>query len=337
VNSEKPRNKIFDKPNDVVRFMHISDTHLWSEKRGQPFGTAGHDPVIWKSIWEMLPALKPDAVLWSGDIAAGQDWKAYQIPNSPQGPLKPTIADIRYVKDYHIPVYSVPGNHDHYVIFWKIFFYVRTKILFQKFFQSGNYPRLNVFKKKDMQFNIFRIDSSSGITAFDKMTLSAGCLHKRDIKILKNWRRIAREGGEIYGIKITPEILSQSWNILIIHHELTDDRFYSDISESSKIELIKFIAQIPIHVIACGHLHEQNVSYYPLFGPGRLDKKRNWLYMKNNNRLRTEHVRISRAGSTCERFEETNTMNLIDFNKTTFSIKTLLYDKIENSFLPNKM
>ncbi|MFO7891234.1 MAG: metallophosphoesterase [bacterium] len=337
MDSEKLRNNIPDKSGDTVRFMHISDTHLWPEKRRQPFGTDGHDPIIWNSIWEMLPVLKPDAILWSGDIAAGQDWRAYQIANSPEGPLKHTISDIRYVKDFNIPVYSVPGNHDHYVVFWKIFFYVRSRILFRKFFQKSSCPSLNVFKKKNIQFNIFRIDSSSGINTFDRMTFSAGCIHKRDLTTLKHWREIARNGGKINEIKITPEILANSWNILVIHHELTKNRFYSDISKKSKIELIKLIAQIPIHVIACGHLHEQKISYYPLFGPGRLNKKKNWLYMKNNNMLSAEHVRISRAGSTCEKFEEENTMNLIDFDKSSFSIKTLIFDKKRKIFILNSI
>lgn len=337
MHSKKLCNNIPDKPNHIVRFMHISDTHLWSEKRGQPFGTAGHDPLVWKSIWKALPVLKPDAILWSGDIAAGQDWKAYQIVNSPEGPLKPEISDIRYVKDYNIPVYAVPGNHDHYVVFWKIFFYVRSRMLFRKFFQRSNCPSLNIFKKNDIQFNIFRIDSSSGINTFDKMTFSAGCIHKRDLKVLKQWREVARNGGIINGVTITPEILAHSWNILVIHHELTKDRFYIDISKKSKIELMKLIAQIPIQVVACGHLHRQKVSYYPLFGPGGLNKKKNWLYMKNNNMLFAEHVRISRAGSTCEKFEKTHTMNLIDFDKDSFSIKTLIFDKNCNTFILNSI
>jgi len=337
MDSDNTKFKIPDKLDDVVRFMHISDTHLWSEKRGQPFGTVGHDPVIWNSIWKMLPVIQPDAILWSGDIAAGQDWNAYQLANSPEGPLKPVVSDIRYVKNYNIPVYSVPGNHDHYIEFWKIFFYVRSKFIFNKFFQKCNCPNLSMLKKNNIRFNIFRIDSSSGINTFDKMTLSAGCIHNKDLKTLKKWREIARQGGMINNIKVDPEILSNSWNILLIHHELTKDRFYSDISKKSKIELIKFIAQIPIHVIACGHLHEQKISYYPLFGPGRLNKKKNWLYMKNNNMLQTEHVRISRAGSTCEKYEEKNTMNLIDFNKKSFSIKTLIYDKKKNAFVMNNI
>ncbi len=337
MNSKKIKNKIPDKSKDVVRFMHISDTHLWSEKWGQPFGTVGHDPMIWNSIWKMLPAVQPDAVLWSGDIAAGQDWNAYQVANSPEGPLKHEIADIRYIKNYNIPVYSVPGNHDHYISFWKIFFYVRNKFIFNKFFQKSNCPSLNVFKKKNIRFNIFRIDSSSGINTFDKMTFSAGCIHKRDLKVLKHWREIARNGGMIKTNKINPEILSDSWNILVIHHELTKDRFYSDISKKSKIELMKLIAQIPIHVIACGHLHKQKISYFPLFGAGRLNTKKNLPYMKNNNMIRAEHVRISRAGSTCEKFEKQNTMNLIDFNKTSFSIKTLIYDNKTKAFILNRM
>ncbi len=335
MNPEKLKNKISDKPDNMVRFMHISDTHLWPEVRNQPFGTVGHNPLAWESIWKMLPIIKPDAIFWSGDVAAGQDKKAYEIATYPSGPLSEEITDIRYIKADELPVYSVPGNHDHYIAFWKIFFYVRSKIIFRKFFQRDSCPSLNVFTKKNIRFNIFRIDSSSGINTFDKMTFSAGCIHKRDIKIIKNWRDITRKGGVINGINITPEGLYNSWNILIIHHELTENHFYNDISEKSKMEIIKLIAQVPIHVIACGHLHKQKVSYYRLFGPGRLNKKRDWVNMKNANKLRTEFVRISRAGSTCENFEATNTMNLIDFTKTSFSIKTLVFDKKKRIFIPN--
>src|SRR5512136_2655715 len=107
------------KENGVPRFLHISDTHLWPEGEALPMVVVvplkGHDPGPWAAIWDLVGREKPDAILWSGDIATAQNRDAYELASRELAPARPVQGNVR-THITGIPVSCVPGNHDHYSV-----------------------------------------------------------------------------------------------------------------------------------------------------------------------------------------------------------------------------
>ncbi len=87
---------LFAIPVHAFLFVHVTDTHLSASGAG-PFGTRGQDAL--RDLAAMLPVLKPQFVVATGDIADGGDepsWKLF----------------LEIMKDAPCPVYPVAGNHD---------------------------------------------------------------------------------------------------------------------------------------------------------------------------------------------------------------------------------
>ena len=87
---------LFAIPAHAFLFVHITDTHLSASGAGS-YGTRGQDTL--RDLTAMLPVIKPEFVLATGDIADGGDeasWKLF----------------LEITKDAPCPVYPVAGNHD---------------------------------------------------------------------------------------------------------------------------------------------------------------------------------------------------------------------------------
>ncbi len=83
----------------MIRFIHISDTHIGPNKDFTLQGVATFQPFekVLKAI-SSLP-FRPDFIVHTGDIAADPDERSYDLFN--------TMA-----KDISMPIYYVAGNHD---------------------------------------------------------------------------------------------------------------------------------------------------------------------------------------------------------------------------------
>lgn len=83
----------------MIRFIHISDTHIGPSKEFLLQGVNTYYPfqTVLKAI-QNLP-FRPDFIVHTGDIVADPDEKSYAL-----------FADT--VKDISIPIYYVSGNHD---------------------------------------------------------------------------------------------------------------------------------------------------------------------------------------------------------------------------------
>lgn len=310
----------------VAKFLHISDTHLWVE--GDPLPLVafvplrGHNPGPWGTIWTLVERERPDAILWSGDVATAQEAAAYGLANERLAGVKGKPAAVR-AHASGIPVFCVPGNHDHYSIVGRAAFYLRAGSTYART-MSNPAPSVHSLSIRGKQFFIFRLDSSSGINVADSLRLATGRIHKNDLALLDLWRAVARKGGELDGVKVTPESLRTSCNIVLMHHDLSSTSAFFDLDAASATKLLKFMAAMPIHLLAYGHLHTPDERVYELFGRGRLTTRQRGALAKNDS-LRAESVRISRAGTASQVEAVSHTVHLIEF-ATPIRIRRLRYD-----------
>ncbi len=88
-----------DKDRIMIRFIHISDTHIGPSKDFELQGVNTYNPF--QKVLEGIQSLpfQPDFIIHTGDIAADPDRQSYSLFAS-------------MVKDIHIPFYYVTGNHD---------------------------------------------------------------------------------------------------------------------------------------------------------------------------------------------------------------------------------
>ncbi len=310
----------------IARFLHISDTHLWSEGRPLPLVVVvplrGHEPGPWGAIWTLVERERPDAILWSGDVATAQEAEAYGLANERLASVKGKPGGVR-AHASGIPVFCVPGNHDHYSMVGRAAFYLRDGSTYARIFNDPA-PSVHRLSIRGKQFFIFRLDSSSGINVGDSLRLATGRIHKNDLALLDRWRTVARKGGELDGEKVTPERLRSSSNILLMHHDLSSTSAFFDLDAASATRLLKFMAAMPVHLVACGHIHTPEERVYELFGRGRLTRRQRSALAKDGA-LRAESVRISRAGTASQAEAVSRTVHVIEFG-TSIRIQRLRYD-----------
>ncbi len=310
----------------AARFLHITDTHLWAEGEPPPLVVvvplAGHDPGPWGAIWSLVERERPDAILWTGDVATAQEAAAYALANERLAPVEGKPGKVR-LHPAGAPVFCVPGNHDHYSLVGRAAFYLRDGSTYARAFNDP-VPSVHHLRIGEREFFIFRVDSSSGISVGDSLRLATGRLHRKDIAALEGWRAAARTGGELAGERVTPERLAHSWNILLMHHDPSPGRPFFDMDAASATVLLKLAAALPVHLVACGHLHTPDERVFELFGPGRLSaRQRNAL--ARTGQLRAESVRISRAGTSSQAGAVTHSAHLIEFD-SRIRIRRLRYD-----------
>ena len=310
----------------IARFLHISDTHLWVEGEPLPLAVVvplrGHDPGPWRAFWTLVERERPDAILWSGDVATAQEAAAYGLANERLASVKAKPGGVR-VHASGVPVFCVPGNHDHYSMVGRAAFYLRNGSTYART-MSDPAPSVHHLIVRGKDFFIFRLDSSSGINVGDSLRLATGRIHKNDLALLDLWRIVARNGGELDGVKVTPESLRTSCNIVLMHHDLSSARPFFDLDAASATKLLKFMATMPIHLVACGHIHTPDERVYELFGRGRLTTRQRGALAKNDS-LRAESVRISRAGTASQAEAVSHTVHLIEF-AAPIRIRRLRYD-----------
>jgi len=310
----------------IAKFLHISDTHLWVEGEPLPLVVVmplrGHDPGPWGAIWAFVERERPDAILWSGDVATAQDEAAYALANERLATLNGKAVAVRFHTS-GTPVFCVPGNHDHYSLAGRVAFYLRDGSTYART-MGAPAPSVHHLSIRGKHFFIFRLDSSSGINAADSLRLATGRFHKNDLALLDRWRVVARNGGELDGVMVTPESLRTSCNIVLMHHDLSSARVFFDLDAASATRLLKFIAAMPIHLVACGHIHTPDERVYELFGRGRLTTRQRGALAKNDS-LRAESVRISRAGTTSQVEAVSHTAHLIEVGASV-RIRRLRYD-----------
>ncbi|HLE60786.1 MAG TPA: metallophosphoesterase [Thermoanaerobaculaceae bacterium] len=299
----------------IARFLHITDTHLWPEAEPLPLVVVvplrGHDPGPWAAIWALVEREKPDAILWSGDIATAQHRAAYALANQRLAPAKGTPESVR-THTAGIPVFCVPGNHDHYSVVGRAAVYLRDGSTYNRTFNDAA-PSVHHLSIRGMDFFIFRLDSSSGINVGDSLQLATGRIHRDDLAVVDRWRSVARRGGELAGEKVTPDGLRRSRNILLMHHDLGAKAAFHAMDRASATRLLKLMAATPIHLLACGHIHTPDDREYKLFGPGKLDKRQRGA-LERDGTLRARSVRISRAGTSSQAGAVTHTVHIIEFD-----------------------
>jgi 3',5'-cyclic AMP phosphodiesterase CpdA len=309
-----------------ARFLHISDTHLWPE--GEPLPVvvvvplSGHEPGPWAAIWELVARERPDAILWTGDVATAQHRGAYALANQELTPAKPRPGSVRAHLS-GVPVFCVPGNHDHYSLVGRTTVYLRDGSTFRRAFTDPA-PSVHNLKVGGREFFIFRIDSSSGINVGDSLQLATGRIHRRDLAVLEKWRRVARDGGDLAGETVTPERLRRSGNMLLMHHDLGSRAPFHVLDRESATALLKLAASVPIHLLACGHIHTPDERVYSLFGRGALDRRQRGA-LARAGLLRADSVRISRAGTACQAGAVSHTVQIIEFDPGT-RIRRLRFD-----------
>jgi DNA repair exonuclease SbcCD nuclease subunit len=297
------------------KLLHISDTHLWPE--GEPLPVVvvvplrGHDPAPWAAIWELVERERPDAILWSGDVATAQHHAAYVLANRQLAPARRAPGSVR-THSTGIPVFPVPGNHDHYSVVGRAAVYLRDGATYTRTFNDST-PSVHHLSIKGKDFFVFRLDSSSGINVGDSLQLATGRIHRKDCALIDRWREVARKGGELAGEKVTPKSLQRSWNILLMHHDLGARAAFHEMDAGSATRLLKLMAVTPIHLLACGHIHTPDSREYKLFGPGRLDKRQRGALAKAGS-LRGRSVWISRAGTSSQAQAVSHTVHIIEFD-----------------------
>lgn len=282
----------------------------------------GHEENSWAAIWKLLLSENPDAILWSGDVATAQDPTAYHIANSKLTKLL-KLPEKSRKEISGIPVYCVPGNHDHFSVKAKTTFYLRKTSIFRKTIVNPK-PTEHVLNVKRKKIVIFSVDSSSGINSADSPKLAIGRIHKEDLKIIDKWMDIAKSGGVVDSIYMTINDLKNACKILLIHHDLSSKKKFHGIKGDGLKKLLKFCANMPIDIVACGHIHSPNTRIYKLFGRGKLDK-RQYKNMQRKGILKGESVKISRPGTTCQNGANTHTIHIIEINNDTVDIHQLRY------------
>ena len=311
---------------DVPRFLHISDTHLWVEGEPPPLVTVvplrGHDAGPWAAIWELVERERPDAILWTGDVATAQQVSAYALANRHLAPPAGAPGPVR-AHPSGIPVFCVPGNHDHYAVVGRAVFYLRDRTAYRAVFNDPA-PSVHHLRVRGRDVFVFRLDSSSGIHAGDSLRLATGRIHRDDLAVLDAWSETARAGGTLAGEEVTPESLLRSCNVLLMHHDLASKVAFHDLDARSAARLLKFMASTPIHLLACGHHHTPDERGYELFGPGRLDARQRGALAKGG-RLRAQEVRISRAGTASQAGAFSQTVHLVELGDP-IRIRRLRYD-----------
>jgi 3',5'-cyclic AMP phosphodiesterase CpdA len=298
-----------------AKFLHITDTHLWPEGEALPMVVVvplkGHDPGPWAAVWDLVEREKPDAILWSGDIATAQNPGAYELASRELAPAKRVPGGVR-THTNGIPVFCVPGNHDHYSVVGRAAIYLRDSSAYDRTFDEAA-PSVHHLSIWGMDFFIFRLDSSSGINVGDSLQLAVGRIHRDDLAIVDRWRSVARRGGELAGEMVTPDRLRRSHNILLMHHDLGAKAAFHAIERGSATRLLKLMAAIPIHLLACGHIHVPDERVHELFGPGRLDKRQRGALAREGT-LRAHSVRVSRAGTSSQTGAVSHTVHVIEFD-----------------------
>jgi len=88
-----------DKDRFMIRFIHLSDTHIGSSKDFTLQGVRTYE-----SFQKIIAAIQslpfqPDFIIHTGDIAADPDEKSYELFNT-------------MIQDITVPMYYVTGNHD---------------------------------------------------------------------------------------------------------------------------------------------------------------------------------------------------------------------------------
>jgi 3',5'-cyclic AMP phosphodiesterase CpdA len=299
----------------IARFLHITDTHLWPEGESLPLVIVvplrGHDPGPWAAIWALVEREKPDAILWTGDVATAQHRTAYALANRELAPAERKPDSVR-AHTTGIPVFCVPGNHDHYSIVGRAAVYLRAGATYNRTFHDAA-PSVHHLRIRGTDFFIFCLDSSSGINVGDSLQLATGRIHRDDLAVVDRWRSVARRGGELAGEVVTPDSLRRSRNILLMHHDLGAKAAFHEMDRESATRVLKLMAATPIHLLACGHIHAPDDQEYRLFGPGRLDKRQRAALARDGT-LRTQSVRISRAGTSSQVGAASHTVHIIEFD-----------------------
>ena len=310
----------------VPRLLHISDTHLWPEDEPLPLvivvPLTGHDPGPWAAIWALVEREKPDAILWTGDVATAQEAGAYAIANAQLAPVKGAPGSVR-AHTTGIPVFCVPGNHDHYSVVGRAAVYMRDGSTYRRSLNDAA-PSVHHLSIKGKDFFLFRLDSSSSINVGDSLQLATGRIHRKDLAVIDMWRAVARSGGELAGERVTPESLERSCNVLLMHHDLGSKEAFHEMDSESATRLLKLMAATPIHLLACGHIHVPDERVYELFGPGRLAKRQRGALAKAGS-LRAESVRISRAGTSSQGGAASHTVHIVEIG-ADLRIRRLRYD-----------
>jgi len=298
------------------RFLHITDTHLWPVGEPLPrvlaFSLRGHDSGPWVAIWALVAREKPDAILWSGDVATAQEAGAYALANVQLAPVKGAPESVR-TNAAGVPVFCVPGNHDHYSLLGRSAIYLRAGATYNRTFNDAA-PSVHHLGIRGTDFFIFRLDSSSGINVGDVLQLATGRIHRDDLAVVDRWRSVARRGGEFDGERVTPDRLRRSRNILLMHHDLGAKAAFHEMDRASATRILKLMAATPIHLLACGHIHTPDDREYRLFGPGRLDKRQRAALARDGT-LRAQSVRISRAGTSSQAAAVSHTVHMIEFDE----------------------
>jgi Calcineurin-like phosphoesterase len=310
----------------IAKFLHITDTHLWPEGESLPIVVVvplkGHDPAPWAAIWNLVEREKPDAILWSGDVATAQSRDAYALANRELAPARRVPGAVR-THTTGIPVLCVPGNHDHYSVVGRAAVYLRAGAAYTRTFNDAA-PSVHHLRIRGTNFFIFRIDSSSGINVGDSLQLAAGRIHRDDLGVVDHWRSVARKGGEFDGEPVTPDSLRRARNILLMHHDLGAKAAFHAMDRTSATRLLKLMAATPIHLLACGHIHAADDRGHKLFGPGGLDKRQRGALAREGT-LRADSVRISRAGTSSQAGAASHTVHVIEFDEG-IRIRRLRFD-----------
>jgi DNA repair exonuclease SbcCD nuclease subunit len=310
----------------VPKLLHISDTHLWPEGKPLPLvivvPLTGHDAGPWAAIWDLVERERPDAILWTGDVATAQQAGAYAIANAQLAPVKGVPGNVR-THATGIPVFCVPGNHDHYSVVGRAAVYMRDGSTYRRTFNDAA-PSVHHLGIKGKEFFVFRLDSSSGINVGDSLQLATGRIHRKDLAVIDRWKAVARSGGELAGERVTPERLQRSCNVLLMHHDLGSREAFHEMDSESATRLLKLIAATPIHLLACGHIHVADERVHELFGPGRLSKRQRGALAKTGS-LRAGSVRVSRAGTSSQAGAASHTVHIIEIG-ADLRIRRLRYD-----------
>lgn len=316
----------------TVRLLHITDTHLWPQDVPPPrfvIPIDGHDPAPWSAIWRLVERESPDAVLWTGDVATAQSREAYDLAN---GQLEPEAGNLGVVRRHRtgVPVVVVPGNHDHYVVNDGWVAYRPGAAMYEQRFGSSR--ATVVFRRlrgRDCFF--FCLDSSAGINVAESLALAPGRLRKADVPVVESWMDVARHGGHLDGEDVTPERLLAATNVLLLHHDLTSKVLFHELDSGSTALLLKLLAVLPVHLLACGHIHEaRRGTTFELVGRGRLDARQQRA-LRREGLLRAGSVQVSRPGTASQHGAGAHGVHLIEVGASV-SIKYLRFDG--QSFVP---